>query len=162
MSRPRAPRRQSGPCRASSTGSRRGSSLLRLAWGQCLRPRGRASTVEPSSRLRSQTDRPHTEHSRMNCPSCGAPNEATRKFCGQCGRGLAIACAGCGTPNAPGTKFCGECGTALAPPVAEAHASDANGAAGGPAVEVLARSTSERRLVSVMFADLVGFTTLVE
>ena len=29
-------------------------------------------------------------------------------------------------------------------------------------MEVLARSTSERRLVSVMFADLVGFTTLAE
>jgi class 3 adenylate cyclase/predicted ATPase len=98
----------------------------------------------------------------MNCPSCGAPNEATRKFCGQCGRGLAIACASCGTPNAPGTKFCGECGSALAPPVAEAHPSDANGTAVGTQVEVLARSTSERRLVSVMFADLVGFTTLAE
>ena len=73
-----------------------------------------------------------------------------------------IACAACGTPNAPGTKFCGECGSSLAPPLAEPRASDANGTADGDAVEVLARSTSERRLVSVMFADLVGFTTLAE
>ena len=39
---------------------------------------------------------------------------------------------------------------------------DANGSVVGTTVEVLARSTSERRLVSVMFADLVGFTTLAE
>ena len=98
----------------------------------------------------------------MNCPSCGATNEATRKFCGQCGRGLAISCATCGTPNAPGTKFCGECGSALAAIVTDAGVAEGNGTAGGEAVDVLARSTSERRLVSVMFADLVGFTTLAE
>ncbi len=98
----------------------------------------------------------------MNCPSCGAPNEASRKFCGQCGRGLAVACAACGTPNAPGTKFCGECGSALTLAAGEAQASDSNGTAGGATVEVVARSASERRLVSVMFADLVGFTTLAE
>ena len=98
---------------------------------------------------------------RINCPSL-THEWATAQFCGQCGRGLAIACAACGTPNAPGTKLLGECGSALAPPIAEAHPSDANGTADDTQLEVLARSTSERRLVSVMFADLVGFTTLAE
>ena len=84
----------------------------------------------------------------MNCPACGTANEAGRKFCGECGTLLAAPCPACGTSNAPGTKFCGECGTALG-----------SAAAAPPNVE---EPTAERRLVSVLFADLVGFTTLSE
>ena len=53
-------------------------------------------------------------------------------------------------PNPPTVKFCGECGTALT--------------ATGPAQSTppSAAATAERRLVSVLFADLVGFTTLSE
>ena len=92
----------------------------------------------------------------LNCPSCGSPNETGRKFCGECGTALARPCPACGTPNPPAVKFCGECGTALAgAPAAVPQAA---------AVEatVSAAPTSERRLVSVLFADLVGFTTLSE
>ena len=42
----------------------------------------------------------------MNCPNCGFENEAGRKFCGECGSGLARPCPSCGTPNAPSMKFC--------------------------------------------------------
>ena len=76
------------------------------------------------------------------CASCGTENEAGRKFCGECGNALALPCPACGTANPPTVKFCGECGTALtaraAPPAREPPA--------------------ERRLVTVLFADLVGFT----
>ena len=68
------------------------------------------------------------------------------KFCGECGGSLAIACPACGAANPPGQRFCGECGGRLA--------AEPVPAAAGPA--------SERRLVSVLFADLVGFTTLSE
>ncbi len=57
------------------------------------------------------------------------------------------ACPACGAANEPGERFCGECGAALT--------SDA------PAVS-RAAPTAERRLVSVLFADLVGFTPLSE
>jgi len=82
----------------------------------------------------------------MTCSACGAENEPGRKFCGECGARLAVACPACGSENTPGSKFCGECGASLQaltptpPPTPEA----------------------ERRLVSVLFADLVGFTTLAE
>jgi class 3 adenylate cyclase/tetratricopeptide (TPR) repeat protein len=84
----------------------------------------------------------------MICSSCGTENEQGRKFCGNCGTALSVVCGVCATPNAPGTKFCGECGSPLTIE---------------PAAEV-ARDTpsAERRLVSVLFADLVGFTTISE
>jgi len=86
----------------------------------------------------------------VTCPSCGSENEAGRKFCGECGNALAQQCPSCGTANPPSVKFCGECGTALtsAPP----------SVTGAPP----SSPAAERRLVSVLFADLVGFTTLSE
>jgi predicted ATPase/class 3 adenylate cyclase len=83
------------------------------------------------------------------CPSCGSENETGRKFCGECGKVLAQVCPSCGTANPPTVKFCGECGTSLT--------------ANAPAVSAPAAApAAERRLVSVLFADLVGFTTLSE
>ena len=86
----------------------------------------------------------------MECPTCGTANEPGRKFCGECGASLAAPCPTCGAANAPGVKFCGECGTDLASAAAAADAESAEA------------PTAERRLVSVLFADLVGFTTLSE
>ena len=82
----------------------------------------------------------------MRCPSCQSENEAGRKFCGECGSPLAQLCPACGATNSQGVKFCGECGTALT-------------AMPAPAVALPA---AERRLVSVLFADLVGFTAASE
>jgi class 3 adenylate cyclase/tetratricopeptide (TPR) repeat protein len=89
------------------------------------------------------------------CSSCGVENPPGQKFCGNCGAQLAIVCSSCGSPNPPGQKFCGECGAQLA------------GAAAGPAAPAAgpqpgAAAAAERRLVSVLFADLVGFTPLSE
>ena len=86
----------------------------------------------------------------MICPSCGTANEDGRKFCGECGTALAAACPSCGASNGPGVKFCGECGT------------DLRAGMTATATETDTTPTAERRLVSVLFADLVGFTTLSE
>jgi class 3 adenylate cyclase/tetratricopeptide (TPR) repeat protein len=89
----------------------------------------------------------------VTCSTCGTENEAGRKFCGECGQRLVSACPSCGSSNAPGTKFCGECGALLADPPAGAVAS---------VPRPVSTPATERRLVSVLFADLVGFTTLAE
>ena len=106
----------------------------------------------------------------MTCPTCGAENEPGRKFCGECGTRLARTCPGCGFSNAPTVRFCGECGNRLDDVAASATSSatipsrapiarpgGTTGALGetAPAADGV---TTERRLVSVLFADLVGFT----
>src|SRR5205814_323375 len=84
----------------------------------------------------------------MRCSSCGTENREGRKFCAECGSPLAAACPACGAANEPGERFCGECGSALD--------------AAAPVAAVREERAAERRLVSILFADLVGFTSLSE
>ncbi|MFI5225738.1 MAG: AAA family ATPase [Candidatus Limnocylindrales bacterium] len=96
----------------------------------------------------------------MICTSCGTENERGRKFCVECGTKLASGCPNCGAANPPGAKFCGECGTTL---TADAGAATAGGtAAGATPAQRSAAPIAERRVVSVLFADLVGFTAASE
>src|SRR5438094_7261885 len=83
----------------------------------------------------------------MTCANCGADNPVGNRFCGYCGTPLAAACPECGAENPAGQRFCGQCGTPLEAPAAQ---------------PVREAAVSERRLVTVLFADLVGFTPLSE
>ncbi|HVL52887.1 MAG TPA: adenylate/guanylate cyclase domain-containing protein [Vitreimonas sp.] len=105
----------------------------------------------------------------MDCPACRTPNDPDARFCKECGSALALACASCGTPIPPGGKFCTACGT----PVGTPAATPAAGRAAEPAPAAASAATStwapqdttpaaERRVVTVLFADLVGFTPLAE
>ena len=86
----------------------------------------------------------------MRCAACGTENPAANRFCDNCGGPLTASCPSCGQPNRPDARFCGTCGHVL-------------GAAGeAPADAARSIATAERRLVSVLFTDLVGFTTLAE
>ena len=86
----------------------------------------------------------------MPCPQCGTDNPVGAKFCFECATPLAGPCPACGTANPPQAKFCSECATPLTAGVAAA-----------PQV-VRAAPVAERRLVTVLFADLVGFTPFAE
>jgi len=92
------------------------------------------------------------------CSNCGAENGPGRKFCGECATALVAACPSCGASNSPTAKFCGECATALIAGALPAAPSPARPAAASMSPAPVA----ERRLVSILFADLVGFTTLAE
>ena len=85
----------------------------------------------------------------MLCGTCSADNRDDRRFCRECGAPLVAACPSCGAANDPGDRFCGSCGGALE--------QVATGAAPGAP-----RSGSERRMASILFADIVGFTPLAE
>ncbi len=86
----------------------------------------------------------------LRCGGCGELTPAGR-FCIHCGTPTLQACPACGASVVPGARFCLECGAALT----------GAGPAGGASVAA-AVSQAQRRLVSVLFADLVGFTTLSE
>jgi class 3 adenylate cyclase/tetratricopeptide (TPR) repeat protein len=107
----------------------------------------------------------------ISCPACGASASADQKFCGDCGTPLASGCPNCDATNPPGQRFCGTCGTKLdgtAPARAGAQPTPlvAPASPGEPArtggAQTGTGTTAERRLVSVLFADLVGFTPFAE
>src|SRR6187401_3301057 len=91
----------------------------------------------------------------MTCSKCGEAAPADARFCPSCGSSMTPGCTGCGTPLIEGARFCSVCGTPA--PVS------APGTTGtDTSVPRSPTTVSERRLVTVLFADLVGFTTLAE
>jgi class 3 adenylate cyclase len=96
----------------------------------------------------------------VTCPSCHEENPAGARFCNNCGTRLAEACSSCGAARVGTGKFCSECGTAFAP---NADASSAPQPAANISIAPpTAAPVAERRLVSILFADLVGFTPFAE
>src|SRR5262245_56849187 len=87
------------------------------------------------------------------CPNCASENPERARFCMSCGAELAPLCPSCGAENPAGAKFCIECGTAL---------SDAAAAPSAPATAPAEAPPEERRQVTILFADLSGYTAAAE
>ncbi len=101
----------------------------------------------------------------MVCPHCSAQVVDTAKFCSQCGGKLALVCSGCQALVQPGQKFCDQCGTAQAtaktPTEAERPRSP-TGALKRSTTASLQKPAGDRRVVTVLFTDVSGFTAMSE
>ena len=92
------------------------------------------------------------------CPSCSTENPASARFCMACGTALPRACPNCGEAAPAQARFCMNCGASL-----EAVATPSP--APGPAAPPPARPpllSEERRQVTVLFADVSGYTAMSE
>ncbi|HEX6508107.1 MAG TPA: tetratricopeptide repeat protein [Chloroflexota bacterium] len=107
------------------------------------------------------------------CSSCSHVNPPGSRFCSHCGSRLAAICPACAAENAPGSRFCNQCGTALTAAPASGPTDDrvkrsvSVPAPVAPSARVPASQTApphpeERRPVTSLFCDLVGFTPLTE
>jgi len=83
----------------------------------------------------------------VTCASCGTEHESGARFCSACGSPLYRACPSCGAEQLAGAAFCSACGVALEAGARRAAATD---------------EREERRVVTVLFADLAGSTALGE
>jgi class 3 adenylate cyclase/tetratricopeptide (TPR) repeat protein len=112
----------------------------------------------------------------VRCVNCQTELIPGKQFCHACGTRAPVACTSCGSPIDAGFRFCPECGTPVpadagtAPTVA-ATSAPAAVAPSTPAIpELLAAKirksqgvvAGERKLVTVMFCDLVGSTSIAE
>ncbi|WHO71440.1 adenylate/guanylate cyclase domain-containing protein [Rhizobium sp. BT03] len=92
----------------------------------------------------------------MECAGCGFDIQSGFAFCPRCGARQPLSCAACGNPCQPDFAFCPKCGASISGKVQPAPK---------PSIEVIPHqsdSDADRRPVTVLFADLCGFTTLSE
>ncbi|ESW64392.1 MULTISPECIES: adenylate/guanylate cyclase domain-containing protein [unclassified Mesorhizobium] len=110
----------------------------------------------------------------MNCSGCGFEIEGGYAFCPKCGRRQPVPCASCGYACAPDFEFCPKCGASVG---ASAKAAERPAPTPSRTIAQPSRAPSpnieseegphsvsdaDRRTVTVLFADLCGFTTLSE
>jgi class 3 adenylate cyclase/tetratricopeptide (TPR) repeat protein len=110
----------------------------------------------------------------MKCPKCQTENPEENKFCRECGAKLSLSCPQCTAEVFASDKFCGKCGHKLDIP-SEALPIDLSFdekltkiqryLPKGLTEKILSqkdRIEGERKQVTVMFADMEGFTQLSE
>src|SRR6266851_6649274 len=103
----------------------------------------------------------------MRCSKCRTENAPGKKFCSQCGSGLASRCPKCGADNAPASKFCGDCGAALTGNAGPPTPLSSRTRSPAPDIRVTAEQPgtataldAERKTVTALFADIKGSTEL--
>ncbi len=103
----------------------------------------------------------------MLCDKCQFENPEGAKFCIECGVTMEFRCPECGEITPAKGKFCKECGYSLQRPTAAPinYSIPQSYTPKHLAEKILTtRSTleGERKLVTVMFADVAGFTAISE
>jgi class 3 adenylate cyclase/tetratricopeptide (TPR) repeat protein len=104
----------------------------------------------------------------MKCPDCQFNNPEGMNFCGKCGRILPVRCPECGHENPPDFEMCGRCGNILVsemdlPGYARRTPRDYTPSfLAEKVLKIRSSLEGERKLVSVLFADVVGFTSIAE
>ena len=116
----------------------------------------------------------------MKCSNCSYENAADAKFCEECGKPLERTCPNCAQPVSPTAKFCKHCGHHLTNltvvsnstlPVAEktTHTESLDElrrtVPQNIAQKILAardKMEGERKLVTALFTDIVGSTSMAE
>jgi len=104
----------------------------------------------------------------MRCPKCKSENPKGSKFCNECGNKLELACPECGRVNPPGSKFCNECGHDLRESKESSPVNLSEPQSYTPkflAEKILTTRSSiegERKLVTVLFADVANYTSICE
>ena len=105
----------------------------------------------------------------MQCSKCEFKNKEGAKFCAECGSKLSLKCPSCGSDVETGEKFCTECGTKLGSsgpdlsPLEEKIDKIQRYLPQGLTDKILAqkdRIEGERKIVTVLFCDLVGYTAM--
>ncbi|MBI3031118.1 MAG: AAA family ATPase [Candidatus Rokubacteria bacterium] len=103
----------------------------------------------------------------MICPRCRHENAAAARFCVECGQKLAPGCPQCGAEVPAAARFCAQCGAPLAP-AAPPEKNFASPSAYTPAhlaekiLKARGALQGERKQVTVLFADVSGFTAISE
>ena len=106
----------------------------------------------------------------MKCPACRFENPEGSTFCGECGASLQaeVICPSCGAKPPPGFKFCNKCGHDLREPLEAPPIDYSQPQSYTPkslAEKILTTRGSiegERKLVTVLFADVANYTSLSE
>jgi adenylate cyclase len=103
------------------------------------------------------------------CAACSAENPTQARFCMECGAAIEPRCPSCGELVPAHARFCISCGGQLDPGAAEsppARVADTRADAAAPVASASAtaepQGLDERRTVTVLFADLSGYTAVAE
>ncbi len=102
----------------------------------------------------------------MKCQKCQFENREAAKFCKKCGSRLELVCPSCGYPYQPDSAFCDECGYNFQAPQKSLDYSEPQSYTPKFLADKILTDRSaiegERKLVTVLFADVAGYTSLSE
>jgi uncharacterized membrane protein YvbJ len=101
----------------------------------------------------------------MKCPKCQFDNREGVRFCEKCGVRMEIVCPACGATIPQDRQFCGQCGHSLSSSAPLDYSHPQSYTPKFLAEKILTTRSSvegERKLVTVLFADVANFTTISE